>query len=371
MNIDIILPYKEIFSPIKASAVSLTVKNSMEYSEFNSVIKVYGQFTDNPFTKKHFVGIRINKIFHYGKNRSILINYLNLNKLNKNKKKIIEIHNRPYLFNTAIHKIKNHPISLHYHNDPTTMKGSKKIAERIFIAKKAAAVYFVSNFIKKKFLEGISQEFSNLYVLPNGIQRRLSHQPKKKKEIVFIGRLVPEKGCHLFVKSITNIVKKNPDWFFKIIGTAKAGQENLKTSYEKKVIKNFISLGKNTTYLGFINNKKVQEILKYASILVIPSLWDDPFPLTALEGLSNGAAIIASNRGGLVEMLTEKAILITDINEENLENSITNFILNKDLLKEYQNKSWKNFIYNQTDISKLQDQIRRQIFNNYYNLKDN
>ena len=87
MNIDIILPYKEIFSPIKASAVSLTIKNSMEYSEFNSMIKVYGQFTDNPFTKKHFVGVKVNKIFHYGKNRSILINYLNLNKSDKNKKK--------------------------------------------------------------------------------------------------------------------------------------------------------------------------------------------------------------------------------------------------------------------------------------------
>ena len=33
-DIAIILPYKEIFSKKKASAVSLTVKNSMEYSEF-------------------------------------------------------------------------------------------------------------------------------------------------------------------------------------------------------------------------------------------------------------------------------------------------------------------------------------------------
>ena len=54
MNIDIILPYKEIFSKKKASAVSLTVKNSMEYSEFKSIIKVYGQFTNTPFIKVVF-----------------------------------------------------------------------------------------------------------------------------------------------------------------------------------------------------------------------------------------------------------------------------------------------------------------------------
>ena len=366
MNIDIILPYKEIFSKKKASAVSLTVKNSMEYSEFRSIINIYGQFTSTPFTKENFIGIKVNKIFNFGKNRSILKNYINIAKSNINTKTIIEIHNRPYLFNEAVNQLSDYPISLHYHNDPTTMNGSKTISQRINIANKAAAVYFVSHFIKKRFLDGINQKFKNLYVLPNGIQRRLKKQPEKKKEILFIGRLVHEKGSHLFVKAINNIVKKNPEWNFKIIETAKAGQEELKTDYEKKVIEDFISLGKNTSYMGFISNNHVQNILKTTSILVLPSLWDDPFPLTALEGLSNGVAIIASNRGGLTEMLTGRGILINDINEENLENSITNFILNKDLLKDYQNKSWNNYIFNQTIVSKFQDKIRRQIFNTYF-----
>ena len=68
-------------------------------------------------------------------------------------------------------------------------------------------------------------------------------------------------------------------------------------------------------------------------------------------------------------MLAGRGILINNINQKNLENSITNFILNKDLLQEYQNKSWKNYIYNQTAISQYQDKIRRQIFNTYYDLK--
>ena len=366
MNIDIILPYKEIFSKKKASAVSLTVKNSMEYSEFKSLINIYGQYTNTPFARKNFIGIKVNKIFNFGKNRSILKSYLNLTKLDKNKKTIIEIHNRPYLFNTAVSKINHYPISLHYHNDPTTMSGSKTVSQRIYIAKKAAAVYFVSHFIKNRFLEGVNQEFKNLFVLPNGIQRRIRQQPKKKKEVLFIGRLVHEKGSHLFVEAITDIAKNNPEWNFTIIGTAKAGQNKLRTDYEKKVIEDFKSLGKNTNYMGFIPNNEVQDILTTASILVVPSLWDDPFPLTALEGLSNGVAIIASNRGGLTEMLTGKGILINNINQKNLENSITNFIINKDLLKEYQNKSWNNYIYNQTTISKFQDKIRRQIFSTYF-----
>ena len=51
MKIDVILPYKEIFSSTKASAVSLTVKNSIEFSEFKNDITVYGQHTNRPFYK--------------------------------------------------------------------------------------------------------------------------------------------------------------------------------------------------------------------------------------------------------------------------------------------------------------------------------
>ena len=366
MNIDIILPYKEIFSTNKASAVSLTVKNALEFSNFKNNINIYGQFTDNPFVKKNFIGIKVNKIFNFGKNKFILNKYFHSH-YSENNQKIIEIHNRPYLFNMAIKKIGDlHPVTLHFHNDPTTMKGSKTISERINIIKNAAAIYFVSNFIKNRFLEDIKENHDNLYVLPNGIQRNDTKFPDKKKEIFFVGRLVPEKGSHLYVKSIINLVSRNPDWQFKIVGTSKAGQENLQTEYEKKVINEFLSLGSNTEYLGFIPNDEVKKLLKSASILVIPSLWDDPFPLTALEGLSLGLAIIASNRGGLSEMLMDKGILLDNLNQKNLENSIIKLISNPDILKNYQKKSWTNYKYNQATISQYQDEIRKNIIERYY-----
>ena len=83
----------------------------------------------------------------------------------------------------AIKKIGDlHPVTLHFHNDPTTMKGSKTISERINIIKNAAAIYFVSNFIKNRFLEDIKENHDNLYVLPNGIQRNDTKFPDKKIE---------------------------------------------------------------------------------------------------------------------------------------------------------------------------------------------
>ena len=366
MIIDIILPYKEIFSKDKASAVSLTIKNSSEFSEFKSVIKIFGQMTNSPFENLNFIGIKTNKFLHFGNNNSILINYFK-NTSNANRgKKIIEIHNRPYLFNSAIAKEKKNPITIHFHNDPREMKGSKKIKERIFIAENAAAVYFVSEYIKNCFLKGFVNNFDNLYVIPNAIQRTISEPPIKKKEILFIGRLVPSKGGHLFVDAIRQLVKNNPEWLFKIIGTPKAGQEKLSTSYSARLIKDFESLGSNAKYLGFIPNSDVVNQLRSAAILVVPSIWQEPFALTALEGMCNGAAVIASKVGGMAEMLADTGLLIENIDAEKLKESINSLIIDDELLKFYQNNSWMKYRYNQKDVVKKQDVIRKNIFNTFF-----
>tara|TARA_Y100000588_G_scaffold241134_1_gene255008 strand:+ start:850 stop:1947 length:1098 start_codon:yes stop_codon:yes gene_type:complete len=363
MKIDIILPYKEIFSSKKASAVSLTVKNSAEFSIYKKQINVYGQSTNFPFDNVKFVGIKTNKILHLGNNKSVYLNYVK--KRESTRKRIIEFHNRPYVFNKAIKLEKKNPITLHFHNDPRNMKGSKTIKERKNIAENAEAVYFVSDYIKNCFVDGLDKDYNNFYIIPNAIQRTLNKKPNKNKEVLFIGRLVEEKGCHLYVNAIKSIVKKFPEWKFRIVGTEKAGQKALTSTYAKKLIRDFESLGKNTEYLGFISNVDVSNILKKTSILIVPSIWQEPFALTALEGVCNGAAVIASKVGGMQEMLEDVGMLINDIDEIKLEKSIISLLENENLLNSYHNKSWINYKYNQKDIVKIQDEVRTNIFNKY------
>ena len=362
MIIDIILPYKEIFSSKKASAVSLTIKNSAEFSEYKKNINVFGQETEDPFKQINFFGLKTNKFLHFGNNNSIFLNYLKILNNKNYEKRIIEMHNRPYVCNLAIKKSLRYPITMHFHNDPRTMKGSKSIKERISLAKSAQAILFVSEYIKNCFLDGITNNFDNLYVIPNGIQRTLFKMPTKRKQILFIGRLVHEKGCHLFVKAIQELVLKHQDWKFTIIGTPKAGQDKLNSDYSKKLISDFKLLGPNTEYLGFVKNSEVKKILTTTSILVVPSIWQEPFALTALEGMCSGAAIIASRVGGMGEMLSNTGMLIDNIDEYKLRDALKTMIVNKDILQRYQKNSWNNYQYNQTDIVKKQDLIRNKIF---------
>ena len=68
--------------------------------------------------------------------------------------------------------------------------------------------------------------------------------------------------------------------------------------------------------------------MKSASIIVIPSIWEEPFGLVAAEAMSNGACIIASKVGGIPEIIKDNGILIDKINLKKLSSKIEFLIKN-------------------------------------------
>ena len=163
MKINILLPYKEKFDEKKASSVSITVKNNLMHTKFLNGIKVYGQNVEKPLFKDNFVGLNYSIFSLKSKNTFLLHKMLMMISKNNSKKQLIEMHNRPYLIN-QIRKYNDFPISLFFHNDPLTMKGSKSTGERQKILKKCAAIFCVSEYIKQQFMKGISTEKQKVHV---------------------------------------------------------------------------------------------------------------------------------------------------------------------------------------------------------------
>ena len=63
----------------------------------------------------------------------------------------------------------------------------------------------------------------NIHVLHNGVEKKLKKLPSKTKEILFVGRLVEEKGIKLFIDSLENLADKLYDWRFCIVGSSHLG----------------------------------------------------------------------------------------------------------------------------------------------------
>ncbi len=365
MKINILLPYKEKFDENKASSVSITVRNNLLHTNYLNQIKIFGQDVDNPLFKDNFVGLTYSILSLKGKNKFLAQEMLKIINKDIDKKQLIEIHNRPHLIDLISNNNK-FPISMFFHNDPQTMKGSKSINERENILDKCAAIFCVSEYIKKKFLEGIKSDLNKIHVLYNGVQRKIQKFPKKNKEILFVGRLVPEKGVDLYVDAVKSISSYYPEWSFGLIGSFKLGETKINNNFANMVIKNFNKIGCNAKFYGFKNQAFVEKKMQSASIIVIPSLWQEPFGLVAAEAMSNGIAIIASKVGGIPEIVKNNGVLIEHLNLIKLQKHILELINNKKLRENFQKKTWKNFVLSSNNSSQKLDQFRKKIFKNYY-----
>ena len=347
MNISILLPYKENFSPQYPGAVSLFVYETSKISKFKKNITVFGNTNFKKKFNLKYVNIDLKKDLFSSQTKLYVNKFIKLE--SKYNSSIIEIHNRPSYIHIIDTKLKNKIYTLYFHNDPLSMDGSKTIDQRKKLLKKCYKIIFNSAWSKKRFLEGLENKFINsnkLLIFYQSAKRgNLSLLKKKKKWITFVGKLNKAKGYDVFVQSIIKILNKYPNWKALVIGDEKR---------EKIYLKH-----KNANILGFKKHNEVLKIFRKTSITVACSRWEEPFGRTSLEASANGCAVIITNKGGLPETVTDAKIL-EKLNEKNLTKSISNLISNPKLRKDLQSKSIKNFYLTHQFVSKKIDDYRNE-----------
>jgi glycosyltransferase involved in cell wall biosynthesis len=113
----------------------------------------------------------------------------------------------------------------------------------------------------------------------------------RDKDIVFLGRLVSDKGCDLLLHALGELKKKGLLPSLTVIGDGpeRASLENLA-----------VRLGVNSQvqFLGAIQEGRGRIVARHR-IFVVPSVWAEPFGVVALEGVASGCAVVASSQGGL------------------------------------------------------------------------
>jgi len=355
IRIATILPYKENYSLEKASAASLWVAEFYKGSKFRVNNIIYGYTKSKNYLTKNYTNIPLKNI--NSKFKSSTNEYCKklVKEINSKNFDIIEIHNRPLIFFNLSKKIDKKFI-FYFHNDPLSMKGSKKISERLLILKTSEKIIFVSEWVRKRFFLDLDRKLISKTEVVYPSVNKVS-PIKKDKIITFVGRLNHSKGYDIFSKTIIKILDKYPQWKALSIG-----DEERRSIYINHP---------NHKELGFLNHKKTLEIFNKSEVAVIPSRWEEPFGRTALEASSRGCATIISNRGGLIET-TNHAIVLKEINEIDLYKNLKKLIENNRLRKKIQKLCRNNILHLIKNNTKLIDQIRENIFPKYIlNIKKN
>lgn len=129
--------------------------------------------------------------------------------------------------------------------------------------------------------------------VPHFVEKQRAANTKKKNQVLFIGRLTKEKGVHVLIEAARKL--KDVDVLF-------AG-----TGEEEAALRNIIKQQKLThcQLLGFQDTVALDQLIQESQAVVVPSIWFENAPMVVYESLALGTPVIASNRGGLPELIQE------------------------------------------------------------------
>jgi glycosyltransferase involved in cell wall biosynthesis len=117
--------------------------------------------------------------------------------------------------------------------------------------------------------------------------------------VVYIGRLNRWKGYEDFVAAASIVARSRPSARFVVAGDPPPGDEwrsaDLRTRIDEAGVGSVLEMR------GFVDDTR--SLLRDADIVVIPSREPDPLNLVALEAMAAGCAIVATNHGGLPELI--------------------------------------------------------------------
>jgi len=136
-------------------------------------------------------------------------------------------------------------------------------------------------------------------VIPNPYNDCLFHSKNdasRDRDLVFVGRLVSDKGADLLVSAVGVLRKQGLQPKLTIIGD---GPE--RAPLERQVRE--LALSDQVVFAGAQPQKKLAELLRQHEIMVVPSLWQEPFGVVALEGAACGCVVLGSDGGGLPEAI--------------------------------------------------------------------
>lgn len=215
-----------------------------------------------------------------------------------------------------------------------------------------------SNYMKNELQRLFGLPYEKINVVPNGINInsfngierdynfRRQYAADNEKIILFMGRLVYEKGIQHLIDAMPKILSNYND--AKLIVAGKGGMLD-----ELKAKVDFLGLSQKVYFTGYLNSKQVPKMYKCADISVFPSTYE-PFGIVALEAMLAGVPTVVSDTGGLNEIIDHGVNGMKSYtgNANSLADSILTLLFDQQLCSEI-TKNAKQKVKNEYNWTKL------------------
>jgi glycosyltransferase involved in cell wall biosynthesis len=120
---------------------------------------------------------------------------------------------------------------------------------------------------------------------------RVHYAAPHQKIVLFVGRLVNEKGVQIMLQAAPMVLSHFPGTQFLVVGTGYF-MDDLRGQAHA------LGVDHNVRFLGYVSDYDLVRLYKIADVVCIPSLYE-PFGIVALEGMAANVPVVASDTGGL------------------------------------------------------------------------
>lgn len=209
-----------------------------------------------------------------------------------------------------------HRVVLYAHNELLRTYTRAEIARTLG---GVAAIVCVSDSLADRFRGALPSALADrLHVVRNGVDTetftpdtaRPVQAPTRAAplRVLFVGRMIRDKGPDVLVRAAAMLGRD--DLEFVLVGSDGFDRNAALSAYEAE-LRRLASEGRaRVEFEPFVDRAEVPALLRSADVFVVPSQWPDPCPLTVGEGLASGVPVIASDIGGIPEILGDSGRLV-------------------------------------------------------------
>jgi glycogen(starch) synthase len=126
----------------------------------------------------------------------------------------------------------------------------------------------------------------------------LAPLPVEEPRLVCAGRLVSDKGFDVALAAMALLMERFPKLQMTIVGD---GPERIRLGQQAMDL----GLGKAVTFVGWVDPGEIPTFMKSATIVIMPSRWEEAFGLVALEAALTARPVVATRVGGLPEVVVD------------------------------------------------------------------
>ncbi|MBP1932976.1 glycosyltransferase family 4 protein [Ammoniphilus resinae] len=128
--------------------------------------------------------------------------------------------------------------------------------------------------------------------------------PKKAKVILFAGRLVANKGCHVVIDSLRKVLKKHKDTYLLVVGSKWYASEE-ETSYIKRLHRKSKAIKSHILFTSYVPIEEMPLYYAASDLFVCASQWKEPLARVHYEAMASSLPIITTQRGGNTEVIRQ------------------------------------------------------------------